>query len=359
MASISNRPNVTLEMHHLIALCILLCPLGLFAALTPSAYVSREYVDVVQARVGEKYAAIRHKNGKKELIPVSSLRPANLDWFFKIEAADPLRRGDSSVKVVTTIKEYEPKNTIVTSEIKDGVETVQLCAPNVFRNQTGGTCMFYARVHLMDIAGYYVNNGTINKSINGAPPHDPWSSPNYVAGLTTIVTNHTPTPILHDPLPYGDNFEWARQQLRLGRPILAALPSEIWQALPSGYLAERQWSGGKVGHQIVVNGFTYNPETDEGTFHIVNTWEELPEFDLKTEDARRGILVFEQSVSPYGHVPDDAEQERLAKELKVISISLLRKAGSYNLYKVVTNQGAQHIMAPDKYTAQRIVEDQE
>jgi len=50
--------------------------------------------------------------------------------------------------------------------------------------------MFYARVHLMDIAGYYVNNGTIYKSINGAPPHDPWSSPNYAEGLGT--SHHKP-----------------------------------------------------------------------------------------------------------------------------------------------------------------------
>ena len=114
-----------------------------------------------------------------------------------------------------------------------------------------------------------------------------------------------------------------------------------------------------MGHQIVVNGFTFNPKNGEGTFHVVNTWEELPEFDLKLKDAGRGILVFEKSVSPIGQVPDDAEQERLAKELKVIRVSLIRTAGSYNLYKVVTNQGEHRIMAPDAYTAQRIVEEEE
>ena len=138
-----------------------------------------------------------------------------------------------------------------------------------------------------------------------------------------------------------------------------SLPSEIWQALPSGYLAERQWNGGRVGHQIVVNGFTYNFKTGAGTFHVVNTWNELPEFDLKLEDAKRGILVFEQSVSPVGHVPDDAKAERLAKELKVLSISILRSAGSYNLYKVTTNQGERRIMAADEATAKRIVEEKE
>ena len=73
----------------------------------------------------------------------------------------------------------------------------------------------------------------------------------------------------------------------------------------------------------------------------------------------RGILVFEKSVSPIGHIPDYAEQERLAKELKVLRVSLRRKAASYNLYKVVTNQGEHRIMAPDAYTAQRIVEEEE
>jgi hypothetical protein len=342
-----------------IALCILLYPLSLYGALKPSASVSREYVNVVQARVGDKYATIRHRSGKKEVLPVNSLRLANLDWFQQIEAVAPLHRGNASIhEVAPSVKVYEPKQTIVTAKIEDGIETVQLCAPNVFRDQIGGTCMFYARVHLMDIAGYYVNNGTIFKVINGAPPNNPWSSPNYVNGLSTIITDHTPTPITHEALPYGDNFEWARQQLRLGRPILAALPSEIWQALPSGYLAERQWSGGDVGHQIVVNGFTFNPKTGEGSFHVINSWEELPEFDLKLKDAGRGILVFEKSVSPIGHVPDYAEQERLAKELKVLKVTLLRKAGSYNLYRVVTNQGEQRIMAPDAFTAQKIVEEE-
>ena len=73
----------------------------------------------------------------------------------------------------------------------------------------------------------------------------------------------------------------------------------------------------------------------------------------------RGILVFEKSVSPIGHIPDYAEQERLAKELKVLRVSLRRKAASYNLYKEVTNQGEHRIMAPDAYTAQRIVEEEE
>lgn len=346
-------------MRFLTLLSIFLIPFSLMAGLEPSAAVSRKYVDVAQARVDAKYVTFKRLNGKKALIPVSTLKSADLDWFRKVQAVSPLTKGNFSVKVVdaaTIPSTRQPKNTIVTSQIVDGVETVQLCSPNVFRDQIGGTCMLYARVHWLDIAGYYSNNGTIYKSINGAPPTRPWDAPQYAAGLITILTDHSPRPITHTVPPYGgNNFEWAREQLRQGRPILAAFPKEIWQALPSGYLAKRQWNGGVVGHQIVVNGFTYNPKDQTGTFHIINSWRELPEFDLKLKDAARGILAFEQSISPYGQVPQSSEPT--TDILQVEAVKLLRSKGDYSLYEVTTNQGVQRIIATDSYTAQRLVEE--
>lgn len=110
------------------------------------------------------------------------------------------------------------------------------------------------------------------------------------------------------PATVDDPFEWARGELRKGRPLLAAFPREIWQALPPGFIAAHPWGGGNVGHQIVVNGFTWNSETKQGTFHIINSWAELPEFDLKTEAAKGGALVISYSMLPKGEAPPVAEK---------------------------------------------------
>jgi hypothetical protein len=93
------------------------------------------------------------------------------------------------------------------------------------------------------------------------------------------------------------------------------------------------WNGGSVGHQIVINGFTWNRDTHEGTFHIVNSWKELPEFDLKTEMARGAM---------------DRRTEPLAKgrtggggrgDAQVTKVVLIRSIGKTNLYEVETSTG--------------------
>jgi hypothetical protein len=73
-----------------------------------------------------------------------------------------------------------------------------------------------------------------------------------------------------------------------------------------------------VGHQIVINGFTWNSETRQGTFHIVNSWAELPEFDLKTEAAKGGALMIQESLCPKGEAPPEVvhvlEQSRACRK---------------------------------------------
>ena len=340
--------------------CIRLILLGLIPLLVhaqpaPSELVSRKYRNTVQARIDSKYALLIDRSGSRSLVPLEGMRAEDLAWFKELSRHSSIERGNTSVKVVSEAEQgpaqIKAKKTILRATKIDGVEQVQLCAPNVFQDQIGGTCMLYARVHWLDIAGYYTSNGEIYKIINGTPPSSPWVAQKYVKGLYTVIYDRPEKPTLHEALPYGDNFEWARGQLRLGRPILAALPREIWQALPVDFLAERIWSGGSVGHQIVVNGFTYDPATDTGTFHVVNSWSELTEFDLKLRDARNGNLVFEHSISPYG--------EKLKAPTKEIvqSIRLLKSAGSSNLYQVTTNKGTRSILAPDEATARKLVEE--
>jgi len=146
-----------------------------------------------------------------------------------------------------------------------------------------------------------------------------------------------------------DPFDWTRQELRKGRPVLAAFPREVWQDLPPGFVGKHPWNGGKVGHQVVINGFTWNRETQEGTFHIINSWSELPEFDLKTE-AAKGAMEVEQSLSPKG------EQREAFVRTQVTKVTLIKSVGKTNLYEVDTNTGVEKVVAPDAATAKVMVE---
>ena len=104
-----------------------------------------------------------------------------------------------------------------------------------------------------------------------------------------------------------------------------------------------------MGHQIVINGFTWNSETHSGTFHIINSWQGLMEFDLKTEFAK-GAMSVEQSLSPKGELPDRAEQ------IHVLGIRLLKAVGKTNLYEAETNNGVQRVVAPDEDSARGMLE---
>jgi hypothetical protein len=178
----------------------------------------------------------------------------------------------------------------------------------------------------------------------------PWADPKYLSGLERLFTGFIPAPWIHPLPPESDPFEWARGELRRGRPILAALPKEIWQALPSGFLASRPWNGGDVGHQIVINGFTWNNETKTGSFHVINSWNELPDFDLSLDAAKNGVVVMEASLSPKGEVKPSTEKEI------VKSVTLVRSAGKSNLYDVETNLGRRRIAASSEEAARALVE---
>jgi hypothetical protein len=314
--------------------------------------VSAKYQGAIKARFQGDYAIVVFADGSKSLIPVSSLGPDDRAWLTELSSRSPLAKGKSKVTVVKAADEVKAKKTIEISKIEGPLETVQLCQPNVMQNQIGGTCMMYARVHWLDIAGYYVKASDIYKVINVVSPDNPWSDPRYIEGLRSIMTGFKPAPIFH-PLPGSaeDPFEWARDELRKGHPILAAFPREIWQALPPGFVAAHPWNGGPVGHQIVINGFTWNKDTKQGTFHIINSWQELPQFDLTTEAAQDGVLVIEQSLSPIGEAKVETVKEF------VQSITLIKAVGSTNLYEVQTNLGTRKVAAQDEAAARATIEE--
>jgi hypothetical protein len=309
--------------------------------------VSQKYRDASKARIENGYAVVLLADGSKTVVPVASLNEEDRDFLTKLSLESPLPRGKSVVKIVK--EEVKAKPTIVVSSTVGPLETVQLVPPNVPRDQIGATCMVYARVHWLDIAGYYVDNVDIYKIINNADTDHPWKSPNFYRSMDYLVMNFKPQPIVHNWSPKIDAFEWTRQELRKGRPVLAAFPREIWQDLPPGFVGKHPWNGGNVGHQIVINGFTWNRETHEGTFHIINSWKELPEFDLKT-DAAKGAMEVEQSLSPKG------EPREAAAVAQVTKVTLIKTLGKINLYEVDTSDGVERVAAPDPATAKAMAE---
>jgi hypothetical protein len=323
---------------------------GLFAVLmllSGTAFaVSQRYQDALKARIDGTYVVVLLASGSKTIVPVGALSAEDRDWLTKLSTESPLPKGKSEVKIVKA--DVKAKTTIVVSTIVGPLETVQLVPPNVPRDQIGGTCMVYARVHWLDIAGYYVDNVDIYRIINVADTVHPYLDPNYYRNMEGLVMGFKPRPVVHNWSPKVDAFEWTRQELRKGRPVLAAFPREIWQALPPGFVGMHPWNGGSVGHQIVINGFTWNRETHEGTFHIVNSWKELPEFDLKTEMAK-GAMDVEQSLSPKGEPVEEAVVTLVTK------VVLIKSIGKTNLYEVETNNGVERVAAPDAATARAMV----
>lgn len=310
---------------------------------------------VVEARIDGGYAAVRKADGSRAMVNLASLSPEDRRWLGELAKRAPLAKGKSSVQVVKLEETVVAKKTIEISKTENGLETVRLCQPNLMRDQIGGTCMLYARVHWLDIAGYYLSTPEIYKTINNCPPDEPWRNPLCYQALNALVTTPKPQPRVHRLPPQAEPFEWARQQLRKGRPVLAAFPREIWQALPPGFVGKYPWNGGNVGHQIVINGFTHDRRTDTGTFHIINSWASLGQFDLELKAAGGGALEIEASLSPKGEVRDAAE---LSKET-VKRVTLVRAAGKVNLYEVETERGVRKVAAADEAAARRLVEEGE
>lgn len=320
----------------LLALVLLSCPL---------LAVSPKYQDALKARIENNYAIVVLANGSKTMVPLASLKEEDRAFLVQLSIDSPLAHGNSQVVIVKEV--VKPKTTIVVSSTVGPLETVQLVAPNVPRDQIGATCMVYARVHWLDIAGFYVDNVDIYKIINNADPDHPWTSPSFYPSMDYLVMKWHP--LVHNWSPKVDAFDWTRQELRKGRPVLASFPREVWQDLPPGFVGKHPWNGGNVGHQIVINGFTWNAQTHDGTFHIVNSWKELPEFDLKTE-AARGAMEVEQSLSPKG------EQREQAVATHVTKVTLIKAIGKTNLYELETNAGVQRVAATDEVAARALIE---
>ncbi len=306
-----------------------------------------KFKDVTAARDEQGYVHVLYKDGHKGMFPVVSLSDVEKEWLTAFAASHPLAKGKGSVVVAKT----DAKKTIERQSIDDGIETVQLCPPAKLRDQIGGTCMFYGRVHYLDIAGYPVEDAEIYRVINVVPHDEPYRDHRYYVGMLALFLRQKPSPLVHFPNGTIRPFEWARQELRKGRPLLAALPQDIWMSLPADFLSTHPWDGNsKIGHQVVINGFTYNAATGKGTFHIINSWRVLSEFDVPVDQKEEQRISIEQSLSPRGEAPEVME--------KVVAgaITVVKPVGKQFLYEVETNLGPQKVVAASEADAKAFVE---
>lgn len=325
---------------------LLLLALGFLAMIV--AVSAQPSPSPVAARLRGHYAEVLFSDGSRNILPLDGLSPEQRARLARLAAEHPLPKSHSSVLVVSSTAPL--KHTIVTRTKAGPVETVQLCPPNVLRDQTASFCALYARVHWLDIAGYYVTTGDITR-IEGIPANqdDPWSNPRYRPALDQLVVRYVPPSSIHFPPPAVNTFEWIRSQIRLGRPVLAAFTHDIWLALPPEFIAAHGWDGGKVGHAIVVNGFTWNRQTKKGTFHIVNSWRQLFQFDLPVTEAQE-VLAYPESLSPRGTIETPEAPERVTR------ITFIKALGNTNLYQTETTRGSQRVIAPSETAARNIVE---
>jgi hypothetical protein len=317
-----------------------------------SSALSASLQNAASARIDSTYAVIVYADGKKALVPLTSLNAADRAWLENFAAEHPLGHGNSKVTIVKEEHQHVVKKTIERSSVDGPLETVQLCAPAVLRDQLGNTCQLYAIIHCMDIAGYYVKIADVYKIVNmieASSPRNPWADPRYSPALYQFPRTYAPGNAFHHPDPTKEPFEWARDELRKGHPILAAFPESIWEGLPPAFVAAHVWDGGKEGHAIVVNGFTYNKLSGEGTFHIINSWRDLSEFDLPVESAK-GLLTMQWSLSAKNEV------EPLPNKEVVVNVVVLRAAPDMSLYEVETNYGKRQVVAQTEAEARKFVE---
>src|SRR5262249_49511232 len=129
---------------------------GFGLAAATAAAASATLNGAVKARIEKSYAIVQFADGSKKMVPFASLNDDDRAFITRLSTEQPLPVGKSTV-VVQDTSATPPKQTIVKASVDGPVETVQLCSPNVMRDQIGATCMLYGRVHWLDIAGYYAS----------------------------------------------------------------------------------------------------------------------------------------------------------------------------------------------------------
>ena len=255
--------------------------------------------------------------------------------------SSPLPAGNTKVESYVPTK---PKRvTIMKKETVNGVETVELNTPSSIHDQgQSPTCRYHAFCHALDIAGYFTDvdriinwervpettepQRTTRQKITGGEYG--WGSTALLEGdvadagarlfpqatyyyMSFTEVNHrmtenalaganTPEKKLKAyfaGIGQPANWEWVREQLRQGRPVLAVLISDYWRVLPPAFFETHRAPSRDIGHAMVFNGFTWNAAKGTGSFMLINSWEAAPQMTVSLEDARE-VLYGSFSIEP-------------------------------------------------------------
>ncbi len=311
-----------------------------FIFLTSLAFSKPNFERALKARMEDNYVVVLWATGKKAIYPLSTLSDAETALLEKIAADRPLPRGNGRVE------DYHvpQKVTIVRHERVGDVETVELIPPNVVHDQGHSEdCQFYALNHALQIAGYYVDPERLvswqkipEASEAQREAHGRLFGGEYGFGTTAALaegasgavarccpeakcnavswdrrtlksqqeaieksTRQTYLRAKVSVVSQPENWEWMREELRKGKPVVAGLVSDYWRVLPAAFFAHHRAPPIDSGHAVVVVGFTWNETLGTGTFKLVNSWEDQPEIVVSVEDARESLYGC-LSITPKG-----------------------------------------------------------
>jgi len=317
----------------------LIALLSLFLIATAAA--ASKFDQVEKARIDGNYVKVLFKDGRKGVFPLSALRPDELAEAQALAERSPLPAGNAKVE---SYKPTKPKRvTIVKQEKVNGVETVELNTPSSIHDQgQAPTCRYYAFCHALDIAGYFtdvdriinwervpettdpqrealrkIENGDNNWGSTALLEGDvaaagarlfPQATYHYMsfnevsrrlqqAALAKATTPESKLKSYFAGIGQPANWDWIREQLRQGRPVLAVLVSDYWRVLPPAFFETHRAPSRDIGHAMVIHGFTWDQVKGTGSFMLINSWEAAPQMTVTLEDARE-VLYGSFSIEP-------------------------------------------------------------
>ncbi len=313
-----------------------------FNLLVATGFAKPNFEKAAKARIEDNYVVVLWASGKKAIYPVSTLTSDDLAILTAIAEKRPLAKGSGRVE------DYHPaeprKVTIARNERVGDEEIVQLVLPNVVHDQ-GQTeaCQFYALNHALQIAGYFVELDRLmdwqripERSYAQRDAYARLFSGEYGCGTSAELAESASAAVARccpearcnavswdrmtlqtqqkalaqstkatylrakvSAVSQPENWEWIRDELRKGNPVIAGLVSDYWRVLPAAFFEHHRAPAIDSGHAVVVIGFTWNEALKSGTFRLVNSWEDQPEIVVSTEDARESLYGC-LSITPKG-----------------------------------------------------------
>ena len=69
-----------------------------------------------------------------------------------------------------------------------------------------------------------------------------------------------------------ENWEWMREELRKGNPVVAGLVSDYWRVLPAAFFAHHRAPPIDSGHAVEQNGGRLHDENETLSAPVLSSW---------------------------------------------------------------------------------------